>query len=253
MSKHIVIPIVIVSLLMASMAVTGRAEALAGCGSYYTVQWGDTLSGIAAMCGTSMTAIRQANPGVYSWVYAGQVLAMPGYAPGSGTFTCVVARGDTLKKLAARFGTTMYAIAALNGLINYDLIYAGQVLTIPGSGSWTPPATPLPPAPPYSGSTYVVQRGDTLRILAIRWNVSIFDILAVNSQIKNVNVIYAGQVINIPGTGGSASAKYYTVQRGDTLRIIANIYGTTIYNLLVLNPQIWNANLIYPGMVIRVK
>lgn len=255
MTRNIFFSSMLVSLLLASMFVTGKAEALASCGSTYTVQWGDTLSGIAANCGTTMFALRQANPGVYSWVYAGQVLVMPGYAPapGSGAFTYVVARGDTLKKIAARYGTTMYAIGTLNGLYNYNLIYVGQVLTIPGSGS-SNPGPQVPPAPPYSGSTYVVQRWDTLRILANRWGVSIFDILAANPQITNANLIFAGQVLNIPGTNsGSTNPSYYTVQRGDTLRIIANIYGTTVYNLLLLNPRIWNPNLIYPGMVIRVK
>jgi LysM repeat protein len=43
------------------------------------------------------------------------------------------------------------------------------------------------------------------------------------------------------------------VQRGDTLRIIANKFGTTVENLLRLNPDIKNANLIYVGQVINVQ
>jgi len=42
------------------------------------------------------------------------------------------------------------------------------------------------------------------------------------------------------------------VQKGDTLRIIANKYGTTVEALLALNPTIKNANLIYVGQIVRV-
>jgi peptidoglycan endopeptidase LytE len=43
------------------------------------------------------------------------------------------------------------------------------------------------------------------------------------------------------------------VQKGDTLRIIANKFGTTVDALLKLNPEIKNANLIYVGQVIKVR
>jgi LysM repeat protein len=73
-------------------------------------------------------------------------------------------------------------------------------------------------------------------------------ILRVNPQISNPNVIYVGQAITIP-----AGVATYVVQRGDTLRIIANKFGTTVENLLRLNPDIRNANLIYVGQVINVQ
>jgi LysM repeat protein len=255
MSKRIYQSIALIAILMVSFAGTGSAQAWSGCGSSYTVQWGDTLSGIAAYCGTTTSALKLANPGLGYWVYAGQVLQMPGavWDNGNGYSTYIVAHGDTLKKIAARYGTTMDVIASLNGIYNYNLIYAGQRLTVPGGG-YVPPAPP-PYNPPSYGSTYVIQRGDTLRKLATRWGVTVNDILAVNSQIYNPSLIYTGQVINIPGGGGSSgyNPSYYTVQRGDTLRIIANRYGTTVYNLQLLNPQIWNPNWIYAGTVIRVQ
>ncbi|HEY3310297.1 MAG TPA: LysM peptidoglycan-binding domain-containing protein [Anaerolineales bacterium] len=251
MSKKIIQIIIMLVLLLASFAGTGSASAWSGCGNTVTVQWGDTLSGIAAQCGTSMYAIQLANPGLGYWVYAGQVLIMPGGSwqdGNSGETIHIVARGDTLKKIAARYGTSMYEIANFNGLYNYNLIFVGQRLRIPG-GSYQPPAPP--PAP--SGCDYVIQRGDTLRKLAYRWEVRLNDILAVNPQISNASVIYAGQCIAKPGGSSGSASNYYTVQRGDTLRIIANRYGTTVYNLQLLNPNIWNPNFIYAGMVIRVK
>jgi LysM repeat protein len=237
-------PIVILVILLVSFANTGNALAWSGCGSTYTVQWGDTLYGIAARCGTSTSALQLANPGLGSWVYAGQVLVLPGasWDNGNGYLTYVVARGDTLKSIAARYGTTLVALANLNNIYNYNLIYVGQRLSVP-AGSQIPPVQ--------TGSSYVIQYGDTLRKLATRWGVTVYDILAANPQIGNASLIYVGQVIHIPGS--SAAPVYYTVQPGDTLRIIANRYGVTVYTLQTLNPQIWNPNWIYAGMVIRVQ
>jgi LysM repeat protein len=250
MYKRIYQPIVILAVLLASfssVAGTGNALAWSGCGSTYTVRWGDTLYGIAAYCDTTASALQRANPGLGSWVYAGQVLVLPGAAwdNGNGYSTYVVAPGDTLKAIAMRYGTSMDALARLNGIYNYNLIYAGQRLIVPNAGSY------VPPAPPPGGSTYVIQPGDTLRKLAFRWGVTINAILAANPQITNPSLIYVWQVINIPGS--SAAPVYYTVQRGDTLQIIAARYGTSVYSLQMLNPQIRNPNWIFAGMVIRVK
>ena len=73
------------------------------------------------------------------------------------------------------------------------------------------------------------------------------DILLVNPQITDANLIYVGQVISLP-----ASASYYTVQSGDTLKKIAARFGTTLDALIALNPQIIDINKIYVGQVIRL-
>ena len=44
----------------------------------------------------------------------------------------------------------------------------------------------------------------------------------------------------------------YTVQAGDTLSKIAKFYGTTVSNIMALNPQILDANKISIGQVIRI-
>lgn len=51
--------------------------------------------------------------------------------PGGGSGTYVVQQGDTLFALSLSWGTTVNAIAALNGIQNVNLIYIDQVLTIP--------------------------------------------------------------------------------------------------------------------------
>jgi len=47
----------------------------------------------------------------------------------------VVKKGDTVYKIAKRFGTTMEAIILANNLRNPDLIYPGQILLIPGAST----------------------------------------------------------------------------------------------------------------------
>ena len=143
------------AILIASFGSVGSAFAWSGCGSYVTVQWGDTLSGIAQQCGTTVHAIRAANPGMDWWVYAGQVLYIPsgsgydtGYHPPSGG-TYVVQWGDTLAKIAGRVGVSWRDILAVNPQIqNPSLIYAGQLIYLPGGVVNPPPYHPPAPTPP---------------------------------------------------------------------------------------------------------
>lgn len=51
---------------------------------------------------------------------------------------------------------------------------------------------------------------------------------------------------------GAPTAGTYVVQRGDTMRIIADRMGVSLTSLIAANPGIWNPNLIYPGQVISL-
>jgi len=237
---------ILFAVLLALFASTSPAFA-AGCGTSVTVVSGDTLRKIADRCVTTVSALRRANPEIGSGdlIYPGQVLLLPGaiITSNDGYNTYVVTRGDTLRLLANRFGTTVDILVSLNSsIVNVNLIYEGQRLVVPsGQG------VPVPP-PPTSGQVYYVQSGDTLRKIAAKFNTTVDLILKVNLQISNPNVIYVGQAITIP-----AELSTHIVQKGDTLRIIAAKYGTTVDALLALNTNIKNPNLIYVGQVIRVR
>ena len=188
-AKRIFQLIVVVAILVASFASTGGAMAWSGCASYITVQWGDTLSGLARLCGTTTAAIQAANPGLGSWVYAGQVLYIPtGYVPSAPVYyptyggnTYVVQRGDTLGKIAASRGTTVGDILAVNPQItNPSLIYVGQVIN-------------LPAVPVY----YTVRRGDTLRSIANSYGTTVYSLQLLNPTIYDPNLIYPGQVLRV--------------------------------------------------------
>jgi LysM repeat protein len=92
------------------------------------------------------------------------------------------------------------AIQAANPGLGY-WVYTGQVLYIPSGGS---PSYPGNYPPPATGGTYVVQVGDTMAIIANRFGTTVSAIMGANPQIYNPNVIYVGQVINLP-TGSSPS------------------------------------------------
>ncbi|MFT3893357.1 MAG: LysM peptidoglycan-binding domain-containing protein [Anaerolineales bacterium] len=248
MNKKLLQSFIILTMLVGMFATTASAYA-AGCDTSVTVVSGDTLRKIAERCGTTVSAIQRANPEIGSGnlIYPGQVLLLPGTILGTdgGYLIYIVARGDTVKGLAARFGSTVDLILAHNSDIkNVNLIYEGQRLTIYVSTSGGNP-------PPASGSTYYVQKGDTLRIIANKYGTTVDALLKLNPQITNQNLIYVGQAVTVPS--GSSGASTYVVQKGDTLRIIANKFGTTVDNLMALNPKVKNANLIYVGQVLNVK
>ena len=101
-------------------------------GRTYTVQAGDTLSGIAAKLGVSTGAISGYRSGNPNLIYPGEVLKINGgnAAPKPAGRTYTVQAGDNLSAIAARYGTTYQALAAKNGIANPNLIYPGQVLKI---------------------------------------------------------------------------------------------------------------------------
>ena len=97
----------------------------------YTVQSGDTLSGIAAQYGTSWQHLAELNgladPNL---IYPGQVLTVDGNAPAPAQQTYTVQSGDTLSGIASAYGTSWQHLADINGIADPNLIYPGQVLRV---------------------------------------------------------------------------------------------------------------------------
>lgn len=179
--------------------------------------------------------------------------------PASGN-TYTVVKGDTLSGIAAKYGTTYQALAALNDIADPNKIYPGQVLKISGSAPAPKPAS----KPAASSGTYIVVKGDTLSGIAAKYGTTYQKLAQING-IADPNKIYPGQVIKLTGSAPAAkpaskpvakpsapAAQYYTVVRGDNLTKIAKKYGTTVNQLVTWN-GIKNPNLIYPGQKLRVK
>lgn len=96
----------------------------------YIVQSGDTLSAIADRYGTTYQHLAAIN-GIADpdLIYPGDVIVIDGVASGSGQ-TYTIHSGDTLSDIAGRFGTSVAHLAALNGIADPDLIYAGDTIRI---------------------------------------------------------------------------------------------------------------------------
>jgi LysM repeat protein len=106
----------------------------------------------------------------------------------SGSTIHVVQPGQTLFSIARWYGVDLWALARYNGILNPNYIYVGQRLAIPAA------ARPVP-----SGRIYVVKRGDTLTRIASIYGVSVWSIAEANG-IYNLQMIYVGQRLVIPGT-----------------------------------------------------
>jgi len=132
--------------------------------------------------------------------------------PSGNTYT--VQAGDTLYRIAVNNGTTVDVLSQLNNITNPALIYTGQVLTLP-SDSEDVVVTPVPtqaPEPeateepsdndeteePTAGGSYVIQAGDTLYRIAVN-NGTTVPVLQSLNNIANVNLIFAGQRLILPG------------------------------------------------------
>lgn len=131
----------------------------------------------------------------------------PTAAQGDGQTTHVVQAGENLYRISLRYGTSIQAIVAANGIVDPNVIFVGQTLVIPDGSA--PPVTPPPsdpppsdPPPPTSGTTYTVQRGDILGRIANQFNTTVAAIAAANN-LTNVNLIFVGQVLVIPGGSGA--------------------------------------------------
>lgn len=158
-------------------------------------------------------------------------------SPDTGVTEYVVRSGDTLWLLAQRFNTTVDAIKNLNGLTSNSL-RIGQVLKIP--------TTEVPGG---SYFEYVVRSGDTLWLLAQRYNTTVDAIRGLNGL--SGSDLRIGQILKIPSAGTTPTPYFeYTVRSGDTLWQLARRYGTTVNAIKNLNNL--SSDILNIGQVLRI-
>ena len=113
-----------------------------------------------------------------------------------------------------------------------------------------PKPAPAPKPAPKPG-TYVVKSGDTLSGIAAAHGTSWQELQRING-LANANLIFPGQVLRLPGGGKPAPAKRtYVVRSGDNLSSIAARFGTS-WQALAQKNGLANANLIFPGQVLKI-
>ena len=198
----------------------------------------------------------------------------------------VVRRGDTLGRIARRYGAAIDALRRANDLTS-SLIHPGQTLRVPGVrassaggvGAPEPALSSAAPASRVASSApvvHMVRRGDTLTGIARRHGSSVAALRRANGL--SSSLIRAGQTLRVPGAGSSSGAVggagaassaasapraasatrvasssapvVHVVRRGDTLTGIARRHGTSVAALRRTNGL--SSSLIRAGQTLRV-
>ncbi|KXZ15174.1 peptidoglycan-binding protein [Bacillus nakamurai] len=108
-----------------------------------TVQKGDTLWGISQKNGVNLKDLKEWNQLSSDLILAGEKLTISSVeTTTSGQYT--VKEGDSLWKIAQKFGTSVNNLKSLNNLQS-DIIYAGTVLKVKGQAQAVQPAQPSQP------------------------------------------------------------------------------------------------------------
>ena len=167
-----------------------------------------------------------------------------------------VRRGETLSHLAARYRTSARAIAAANNISTRSIIRIGQRLKIPSRGS-RPVYAKASKTSSYgkSGSiNHRVRRGDSLWLLARRYNTNIKEIKRLNN-LKSTRLHIGQRLVIRKGTEAvltGADTKTYKVRRGDSPYKIALAHNMKLQRFLRIN-RLTPRSKIYPGQKLSVE
>ena len=174
-----------------------------------------------------------------------------------------VAAGENLARIAARYGTTVSAIARRNNISNPNLIYAGQHLVIPTASA----AVSSSAAPDSAGCVYRIVRGDTLSKIASQHGTTVEHLMSANGL--SSTLIWAGTTLRVPcgrtqqpcppvksssapRSSKGVSRASYRVKSGDTLTGIALLYHTTVRAIMGTN-SLSNPHHIYAGQNLQIS
>jgi len=179
----------------------------------------------------------------------------------------IVKSGDNLGTIASRHNMSVSQLKSMNNLRSNTIQPRQRLIVYNGSGpmptssstyaSNTPTPTPTP-------SYHTVKSGESLGLIAGKYNCSVSQIMSWNNLSKST--IYAGQKLKVDGSkssgsssssgsgsSSSSSAKYtyYTIKSGDNLWDLAQKYNCTVSEIKQLN-NIKNANKLRLGQKIKI-
>jgi len=175
----------------------------------YTVKKGDTLIGLAATFRTTPHALAAKNSITEARrLWAGATIHVPGRAGSTAkaapratsraAATHTVRHGETLYDLAARYRTTVPALARANGISSGSFIFPGQQLRLSGAAATKAAQTKARSTSKgrAASTAYTVRNGDTLLGLAARHRTTVAAIVKANG-LRGTS-IYSGQRLAIP-------------------------------------------------------
>lgn len=180
----------------------------------YTIKAGDTFFAIARTFGISLDALIAANPGVDpDRLFIGQVICVPSAAPPPPISSCptlnIGSRGASVAQLQQLLLSNGFNPGSIDGIFgsrtqaavisfqrSKNLVADGIV----GILTWTAlgvNCSQQPPTCPPGSTAYTIRSGDTLFLLAQRFNTTVDAIMRANPGI-NPNALRIGQIICIP-------------------------------------------------------
>jgi LysM repeat protein len=129
----------------------------------------------------------------------------------------LVTPGETLSEIAVAYGVPIDVLAAQNHIVNVDLIYAGESLSVPGQA---------PPAGPPSSGTLTIRSGESLTSIAAMQQITVQQLVAANPEIVDPNRIYVGQSLVVPGGSSTTvtttmTTSVTTVSSGDVPTLLS--------------------------------
>lgn len=160
---------------------------------------------------------------------------VPYYKEGESQEIYTVKKGDSLWKIANKYNTTVEKLKSANNL-KTNTLSVGQKLVIPSIS-----------VSPEVSDTYIVQKGDSLWSIANKFNMTVSELKNLNNLTNNLLSI--GQVLKIKDSFNNGKTTY-TVQKGDSLWVIANKYGITTEELKSYNNL--TSNLLSIGQVLKI-
>lgn len=160
---------------------------------------------------------------------------VPYYKEGESQEIYIVKKGDSLWKIANKYNTTVEKLKSANNL-KTNTLSVGQKLVIPSIS-----------VSPEVSDTYIVQKGDSLWSIANKFNMTVSELKNLNNLTNNLLSI--GQVLKIKDSSNNGKTTY-TVQKGDSLWVIANKYGITTEELKNYNKL--TSNLLSIGQVLKI-
>ena len=160
---------------------------------------------------------------------------VPYYKEGESQEIYTVKKGDSLWKIANKYNTTVEKLKSANNL-KTNTLSIGQKLVIPSIS-----------VSPEVSDTYIVQKGDSLWSIANKFNMTVSELKNLNNLTNNLLSI--GQVLKIKDSSNNGKTTY-TVQKGDSLWVIANKYGITTEELKSYNNL--TSNLLSIGQVLKI-